>query len=65
MRPGLYIDGQRKAREPDRPIDLLDGIGLDRRQLPQPLVVDSTEEAFFRAGGGWIPTVPMDFEGGE
>lgn len=61
MRPDLIIDGQRKPKAPDKPIDLLDSVGVDRRMSPQPEVYEySTFGPYLEAGGEWPDTVPMD-----
>lgn len=60
MRP--VVDGQPRPRLPEKRIDLLDGIGIDLRLTPQPLVFEeSSFEAFIEAGG-WIKTIPADLE---
>ena len=56
----LTVDAQHRPKEPPISVDILDSVGLDRRMTPQPLVFElSSLEAFYAAGGEWIPTVPM------
>jgi hypothetical protein len=54
------VDGQRRPREPDTPIDLLDSVGLDRRMTEQPMVFELSGFDAFVAAGGWVDTIPAD-----
>lgn len=54
----FVVDGQKRRREPAVPIDLLDGVGLDRRMTPQPMVFELTGFDEFVEAGGWPATVP-------
>jgi len=62
MRRDLIIDGQRRPREPELEIRLLDSPSVDLRLMPLPIVLPATELEFFEAGGDWIPTAPMPLE---
>lgn len=61
MRAPFVIDGQRQPRPPERPINLLDEVGIDRRMTPQPLVCElSGFDEWYFAGGDWIATIPAE-----
>ncbi len=58
MKP--VIDGQTQPRPPEIRIDILDGVGVDRRLTPPPLVFELSGFEEFVEAGGWPPTQPMD-----
>ena len=62
MTPGLYIDGQRRPKEPERKLDILDGPAIDLRLTPQPLVFEQSDFDEFVAAGGWVKTIPAGLE---
>ena len=62
MNTHFRIDGIREPKlEPVR-LELLDEIGLARRQAPAPLVKEGLSMAQWIEAGGWIPTVPGELE---
>jgi len=59
--PSWQIDGQRRPREPERRLEILDGFGLDLKMTALPLVIEhSSFGPFYAAGGEWIETQVSD-----
>ena len=54
------VDGQRQPKPPEAQLDLLDGVGVDRRMTPPPLVFELSGFDEFVAAGGWLPTQPSE-----
>lgn len=56
----FVVDGQPQPKPPEKRIELLDDVGLDRRMTPPPLVFELSGFEEYLEAGGWPATVPAE-----